>query len=96
VGVVASGILGLASAGRLTDATTEGAVLGLPGFGEDFGLYFFFIWLVLVVFSGVIVWMARRCVNIRSIQSATGLYYVGILTAGVAEFLVRYLMLNGR
>ncbi|MEA2477501.1 MAG: hypothetical protein QOC87_1700, partial [Actinomycetota bacterium] len=41
-----------------------------------------------------VVWAARRCVNIKSIQSATGLYYVAILTAGVAEFLVRYLMLN--
>jgi hypothetical protein len=40
------------------------------------------------------VWMARRCVKIRSIQSATGLYYVAILTAGVSEFLVRYLMIN--
>lgn len=93
-GVVASGMLGLVSAGQLTEASTEGAVLGLPGFGEDFGFYFFFIWLVLLVFSGVVVWMARRCVNIKSIQSATGLYYVAILTAGVAEFLVRYLMVN--
>ncbi|MFP5297435.1 MAG: hypothetical protein ACLGHL_00405 [Actinomycetota bacterium] len=93
-GVVLSGLLGLVSAGRLMDASTEGAVLGLPGFGQDFGLYFFFIWLVLLIFSGVVVWMARRCVNIKSIQSATGLYYVAILTAGVAEFLVRYLMVN--
>lgn len=93
-GVVASGLAGIVSAGRLTDASTEGAVLGLPGFGQDFGLYFFVIWLVLLVFSGVVVWAARRCVNIKSIQSATGLYYVAILTAGVCEFLVRYLMVN--
>jgi hypothetical protein len=38
--------------------------------------------------------MARRCIQIRSIQSATGLYYVAILTAGVAEFVLRYLMVN--
>jgi hypothetical protein len=94
VGVVASGIIGAVSAAKLMDATTRGAVLGIPGFGEDFGLYFFFVWAVLLVFSGAVIWMARRCVNIRSIQSATGLYYVAILTAGVAEFLVRYLMVN--
>jgi hypothetical protein len=46
------------------------------------------------VFTGVVSWMARRCVRIRSIQSATGLFYVAILTAGVSEFLVRYLMVN--
>jgi hypothetical protein len=46
------------------------------------------------VFTGAVVWMARRCIQIRSIQSATGLYYVAILTAGVAEFVLRYLMLN--
>jgi hypothetical protein len=44
--------------------------------------------------TAAVVWMARRCVRIRSIQSATGLYYVALLTAGVAEFLVRYLMVN--
>jgi hypothetical protein len=41
-----------------------------------------------------VVALARRCVAIRSIQSATGLMYVALLTAGVAELLVRYLMLN--
>jgi hypothetical protein len=94
VGVAVSGVFGLATAGKLTDASTEGAVLGLPGFGENFGVAFFFIWFVLLAFSGVVVWAARRCVKIKSIQSATGLYYVAILTAGVAEFLVRYLMVN--
>lgn len=95
-GVVATGLLGLATAGILTESSTEGAVLGLPGFGENFGFAFFVIWLVLLVFSAVVVWGARRCVKIRSIQSATGLYYVAILTAGVAEFLVRYLMVSAR
>lgn len=89
-----TGVLGLASAGKLTTAETEGAVLGLPGFGASFGLAFYGIWVALLIFSGVVVWMARRCINIRSIQSATGLYYVAILTAGVAEFLLRYLMVN--
>ncbi len=93
-GVVASGIVGIISAPKLMDATTRGAVLGLPGFGEDFGFYFFFVWAVLLTFSAAVIWMARRCVNIRSIQSATGLYYVAILTAGVSEFLLRYLMVN--
>lgn len=93
-GVVASGLLGVAAVGKLTAAQTEGAVLGLPGFGESFGLAFYAIWLVLLVFSAVVVLAARRCIKIRSIQSATGLYYVAILTAGVAEFLVRYLMVN--
>ncbi len=91
---VATALLGLLAAGRLTAAETEGAVLGLPGFGDSFGLAFYGIWVALVVFSGVVVWMARRCINIKSIQSATGLYYVAILTAGVAEFLLRYLMVN--
>jgi len=91
---IASAVLGVVSAGRLIGAPTEGAALGLPGFGQDFGTAFFFIWLGLVVFTGVVVYMARRCVAIKSIQSATGLYYVAILTAGVAEFLVRYLMVN--
>jgi len=90
----ASALLGLAAASRLASAETSGAVLGLAGFGDSFGLAFYLIWLTLLVFSGVVVWMARRCINIRSIQSATGLYYVAILTAGVAEFLVRYLMVN--
>lgn len=93
-GVVLSGVLGLVAAGRLIDASTEGAVLGLPGFGANFGFAFFFIWFVLLIFSGVVIWMARRCVNIKSIQSATGLYYVAILTAGVAVFLQLYLMVN--
>jgi hypothetical protein len=94
VAVTLAALVGLAAAGRLAGASTEGAVLGLPGFGENFGFAFYGIWLALLVFTGVVVWMARRCVSIRSIQSATGLYYVAILTAGVSEFLVRYLMVN--
>jgi hypothetical protein len=90
----ATGVLGLVAVGRLIDASTEGAALGLPGIGDDFGAGFFVIWMVLLAFTGVVVWMARRCVQIRSIQSATGLYYVALLTAGVSEFLVRYLMVN--
>lgn len=91
---VVVGIIGLATVAKLTSAETEGAVLGIPGFGDSFGTPFFIIWFVLVAFTGVIVVAARRCVNIRSIQSATGLYYVALLTAGVAEFLVRYLLVN--
>jgi hypothetical protein len=94
--VVAAGAaaIGALSANRLIGAPTEGAALGLPGFGQNLGPAFFFIWLGLVAFTAAVVYMARRCVTIRSIQSATGLYYVAILTAGVAEFLVRYLMVN--
>ena len=90
----ASLVLGLVTAGRLSSAATEGAALGIPGFGADFGMFFYLTWVALVIFTAGIVWMARRCVRIRSIQSATGLYYVAILTAGVAEFLLRYLMVN--
>jgi hypothetical protein len=89
-----TGVLGVAAATRLARASTEGAVLGLPGFGESFGAVFFAVWLSLVGFTGVVVWMARRCVAMRSIQSATGLYYVALLTAASSEFLVRYLMVN--
>jgi hypothetical protein len=91
---VVSGLLGLGAAGFLTSASTEGAVLGIPGFGDSFATPFFVIWLSLVVFTGVVVLAARKCVRIKSIQSATGLYYVALLTAGVAEFLVRYLTVN--
>jgi hypothetical protein len=94
ISAAATGVLGLAAVGRLADATTEGAVLGLPGFGESFGLIFYFVWLTLLAFTGLAVWGARRCIKIKSIQSATGLYYVALLTAGVSEFLVRYLMVN--
>lgn len=94
VATVAAGVVGLISAGRLAGAATEGALLGLRSFGGSFGGVFFGVWVLLVVFTGVVVWMARRCVRIRSIQSATGLYYVALLTAGVSEFLVRYLMVN--
>ena len=94
VAVAVSAGAGLAAAPRLSNASTSGAVLGIPGFGDSFGLAFFLIWLALIVFTGVVVWMARRCVMIRSIQSATGLYYVAVLTAGVSEFMVRYLMVN--
>jgi len=94
VAAAATGVLGLVAFGKLSDATTEGAVLGLPGFGESFGLIFYIVWLTLLAFTGVAVWGARRCIKIRSIQSATGLYYVALLTAGVSEFLVRYLMVN--
>ncbi|MDQ3915799.1 MAG: hypothetical protein M3323_10815 [Actinomycetota bacterium] len=94
VATAATGALGLAAAAKLAGATTEGAVLGIPGFGDSFGLAFFLIWLALVAFTGGVVWAARRCVSIKSIQSATGLYYVALLTAGVSEFLVRYLMVN--
>ncbi|HZA40013.1 MAG TPA: hypothetical protein VFA00_05250 [Actinomycetota bacterium] len=94
VAVAASAIAGLAAAPRLSGASTSGAVLGIPGFGDSFGLAFFLIWLAIIAFTGIVAWMARRCVAIRSIQSATGLYYVALLTAGVSEFLVRYLMVN--
>ena len=90
----ASAVAGALGASKLIDAPTEGAALGLPGFGNDFGPAFFFIWLALVLFTGAILYMVKRCIDIRSIQSATGLYYVAILTAGVAEFLVRYLMVD--
>ncbi|MGH2752057.1 MAG: hypothetical protein ACRDK3_14475 [Actinomycetota bacterium] len=90
----ASLALGLITIGPLASASTEGAALGIPGFGQDFGIFFYGIWVALVVFTGAVVWMARRCVQIKSIQSATGLYYVAILTAGVAEFVLRYLMVN--
>jgi hypothetical protein len=94
VSVAATGVLGAISAAKLTSASTEGAVLGIPGFGESFGVWFFIIWVALLVFTEAVVWGVRRCVKIRSIQSATGLYYVALLTAGVSEFLVRYLMVN--
>ncbi len=90
----ASLALGLATVSTLSSASTAGAALGLQGFGGDFGLFFYGIWVALVVFTGAVVWMARRCIQIRSIQSATGLYYVAILTAGVSEFVLRYLMVN--
>lgn len=94
VATVATGVLGLAAVTKLAGAETEGAVLGIPGFGQSFGIAFFVVWLALVAFTGAVVWAARRCVAIKSIQSATGLYYVALLTAGVSEFLVRYLMVN--
>jgi hypothetical protein len=94
VAVAISAVVGVVAADRLSSASTDGAVLGIPGFGDSFGAPFFVIWLVLLGFTGVVVWLARRCIKIRSIQSATGLYYVAILTAGVSEFLVRYLMVN--
>jgi hypothetical protein len=90
----ASAAAGVAGTGFLSSASTEGAVLGLPGFGESFGTIFFAVWILILGFTGAVVWMARRCIAIRSIQSATGLYYVALLTAGVAEFVVRYLMVN--
>lgn len=86
--------LGFVFAGRLSSASTEGAAFGLEEFGDSFGVAFYLAWLALMALTASVVWMARRCVRIRSIQSATGLYYVALLTAGVAEFLVRYLMVN--
>jgi hypothetical protein len=94
LGVGVSAVLGLVAVGRLAGAETQGAVLGLSGFGGSFGVFFYGIWIALLIFTGVVSWMARRCVTIRSIQSATGLFYVAILTAGVSEFLIRYLMVN--
>jgi hypothetical protein len=92
--LAASGMLGLVAAGRLAGAATPGAALGLPGTSDGFGAVFYAVWLGLVLFTAVVVLMARRCIAIRSIQSATGLYYVALLTAGVSEFVVRYLMLS--
>jgi hypothetical protein len=94
VAVGLSAVAGVISYGELTGATTEGAVLGIPGFGESFSFVFFFVWLSMLALTGAVAWGARRCVQIRSIQSATGLMYVAILSAGVAEFMVRYLMVN--
>jgi len=94
VGIVVAVVLGLVSAGKLANASTEGAVLGLPGFGESFSLVFFIAWLAVAGLTAAVVWGARKCVKIKSIQSATGLFYVALLTAGVSEFLVRYLMVN--
>ena len=93
IGTAASGMAGAAGAVLLMGASTEGAAFGF-GAGEELAPAFFFVWLLLVAFTGVVVWMAHRCTRIRSIQSATGLMYVAILTAGVAEFLVRYLMVH--
>ncbi|MBW3594846.1 MAG: hypothetical protein KY391_04650 [Actinobacteria bacterium] len=93
-GIVVAVVLGVVSAGKLANASTEGAVLGLPGFGESFSTVFFIAWLAIAALTAGVVWMARRCVKIKSIQSATGLFYVALLTAGVSEFLVRYLMVN--
>ena len=93
--VALSAVAGIAAYGELTSASTEGAVLGIPGFGESFSFVFFFVWLSMLALTGAVAWGARRCVKIRSIQSATGLFYVAILSAGVAEFIVRYLMVNG-
>ena len=92
--VVLSAVAGIAAVGYLTSASTEGAVLGLPGFGESFSTIFFVAWLTTLGLTGAVVWGARRCVRIRSIQSATGLFYAAVLAAGVSEFLVRYLMVN--
>lgn len=94
VAVGLSALIGVISYGELTGASTEGAVLGIPGFGESFSFIFFFVWLSMLALTGAVAWGARRCVQIRSIQSATGLLYVAILSAGVAEFMVRYLMVN--
>lgn len=94
VAVVVSAVAGLLAYPQLTDASTEGAVLGIPGFGESFSFVFFVVWLSMLALTGAVAWGARRCVKIRSIQSATGLFYVAILSAGVSEFLVRYLMVN--
>jgi len=93
VAVAATAAAGLAGSGLLAGASTEGAAFSFPGSGS-LSTAFLVIWLSLVALTGAVVWMARRCVEIRSIQSATGLYYVAILTAGVSEFLVRYLMLS--
>ncbi len=93
IAVAASAAAGVAGGGLLASASTEGAAFSFPGAGS-LSVAFYVIWLSLVGFTGAVVWMAKRCVEIRSIQSATGLYYVAILTAGVAEFLVRYLMLS--
>ena len=92
--VVLSAVAGVVAYPELTGASTEGAVLGIPGFGESFSFVFFFVWLSMLGLTGAVAWGARRCVKIRSIQSATGLFYVAILSAGVAEFMVRYLMVN--
>lgn len=94
IGILVAVGLGLASAGKLANAETEGAVMGIPGFGESFSLVFFLAWLAVAGLTAAVVWAARRCVKIKSIQSATGLFYVALLTAGVSEFLVRYLMVN--
>ncbi len=93
VAVAASVLSGVAGGGLLTGASTESAAFSWPGSGS-LSTAFFVIWVSLVTFTGAVVWMAKRCVEIRSIQSATGLFYVAILTAGVSEFLVRYLMLS--
>ncbi len=37
----ASLALGLATVGALSSAETEGAALGIPGFGQDFGVFFY-------------------------------------------------------
>jgi len=94
IAVALSAVIGIIAYGELSGASTEGAVLGIPGFGESFSVIFFFVWLSMLALTGAVAWGARRCVQIRSIQSATGLLYVAILSAGVAEFMVRYLMVN--
>jgi hypothetical protein len=96
VATLAAAVGGAIGVQRLAGASTRGAALGLPSFGASFGVGFFVVWAALIVFTGAVVLGARRCIQIRSIQSATGLYYVALLTAGVSEFLVRYLMVNAK
>ncbi len=93
-GIALTLLAGAIGAGRLLAADTSGAVLGLPGFGQDFAGVFFLVWVLLVAVTGAVLWAARRCVKLRSIQSATGLFYVALVSAGASDFLVRYLMVS--
>lgn len=93
VAVGLSGAIRLIAFDRLAGAEVEAALFGLPGLFAV-GTVLYLVWVALLAFTGIVIWLAHRCVAIRSIQSATGLYYVALLTAGVSEFFVRFLMVN--
>ncbi len=88
VGVVGAqlGLFGLAAAFGLGAPGSEVAA----GFGVLTGPWGFFVWLRLAVgllFSLVLVWAALQTAKTRSMESATGLLYIGVGTIAAGTIL---------
>lgn len=86
--ILIAAVAGLFTRTFVVSGAAPGGVLLLTTSGIWWG------WLVLMVGAGVLAVMIRSTVKIRSTQSATGLYYLAMLPAFAAQFVIDLLLIS--
>lgn len=81
-------LAGLVTRSSIVTGRATGGVLTFTSAGLWWG------WLVLALGTGVLGAMIRSTVRIRSTQSATGLYYLAMLPAFAAQFVIDFLLVS--